>query len=118
LFGKAAAPAALLLSARAAAAPDWQATPVAGLRSHLHRYWVRFETPSETFPLGASVGVGVTAMDRADAERVSQESVFQKRALPRIASVIEDVDIRDLDEGHVLPNVGDPSLRGIWFPYV
>jgi hypothetical protein len=33
--------------------------------------------------------------------------------------VIEDIDVRDLhlvDQSHVVPNMGDPSIRGVWFP--
>jgi len=30
----------------------------------------------------------------------------------------EDVDVRALDGGHVLPNMGDPSVRGVWYPRV
>jgi hypothetical protein len=30
--------------------------------------------------------------------------------------VTEDVDIQTLDQGHVLPNMGVPSERGVWFP--
>jgi len=33
-----------------------------------------------------------------------------------VASSIEDVDIRTLDQGHVIPNMLPPSWRGIWFP--
>jgi hypothetical protein len=24
--------------------------------------------------------------------------------------------VRDLDQGHVIPNMGPPNLRGVWFP--
>jgi hypothetical protein len=29
---------------------------------------------------------------------------------------VEDVDVRDLDAGHVLENMGDVTRRGVWFP--
>jgi hypothetical protein len=30
--------------------------------------------------------------------------------------VVEDVDIRDLDQGHVVPNMGPVNFRGVWYP--
>jgi hypothetical protein len=42
--------------------------------------------------------------------------VFGGGPLPAVVEVVENVDVRDLDEGHVLPNLGDPSARGVWFP--
>jgi hypothetical protein len=33
-----------------------------------------------------------------------------------VEHVVEDVDVSQLDAGHVLPNMGDPTLRGVWFP--
>jgi len=29
---------------------------------------------------------------------------------------IEDVDIREFDKGHVIPNMNLPVYRGTWFP--
>jgi hypothetical protein len=83
------------------------------LRSHLHRYWVRFEEPTASLALG----MGVTAVDRSDAETVLRASVlFAHREFPPILEMEEDVDVRELDRGHVLPNMGDPSVRGVWYP--
>ncbi|WP_255356377.1 hypothetical protein [Lysobacter sp. Root983] len=31
---------------------------------------------------------------------------------------IVDIDIRDLDPRHVLPNIGVCSVRGVWYPNV
>ena len=30
--------------------------------------------------------------------------------------VIENIDIRLLDEGHVIPNMGIVTQKGVWFP--
>jgi hypothetical protein len=35
---------------------------------------------------------------------------------PRITSIVVIEDFASLDQGHVIPNMGDYSLRGIWFP--
>jgi hypothetical protein len=89
-------------------------TGVSALRDHLHRYWFTFDEPPKAsfFVLGC----GVTAVDREDAERLLRSAWFAADGLPRIHGAIEDVDVRDLDAGHVLPNMGDPSIRGIWYP--
>jgi hypothetical protein len=86
---------------------------MADLRAHLHRYWVRFDDA----PLHLRLGMGVTAVDQSDAESLLRASVFLAgQPLPAIREVVEDVDVRDLDKGHVAPNMGDPSVRGVWFP--
>jgi hypothetical protein len=36
----------------------------------------------------------------------------------KIAKVVEDVDTRTLEEGHVRPNIGVPVVRGVWFPKI
>jgi len=33
-----------------------------------------------------------------------------------IASSVEDVDVRTLDQGHVIPNMLPPDRRGVWYP--
>lgn len=87
---------------------------VSALRDHLHRYWFTFRDPPVASFFG--LGCGVTAVDREDAERLLRGAWFAAQGLPRIHDAIEDVDVRDLDAGHVLPNMGDPSIRGVWFP--
>jgi hypothetical protein len=87
---------------------------VADLRYHLHRFWFRFESSSDLF-IGRALGCGVTAVDRRAAEDLLRTEVFHGQ-LPQVVEVIKDVDVRDLDQGHVIPNMGDPSIRGVWFP--
>jgi hypothetical protein len=89
---------------------------VAALRKHLHRFWFRFEGDASDLPPGSALGCGVTAVDRRDAEEVVRAEVFDGAALPAVREVIADVDVRELDQGHVVPNMGDPSVRGVWFP--
>ena len=62
------------------------------------------------------LGCGVTAFDREDALRLVTELAFDNEAVPPVKSVIENVDISTLDRGHVIPNMGAPSERGVWFP--
>ena len=75
--------------------------------SSLRRFW---------FPIPGHSGIGVTANSRADAEALAAEAAAQMRWPFVVAGVIEDVDVRDLDQKHVVPNMGVVSWRGIWFP--
>ncbi len=69
----------------------------------LTRYW---------FSNNDNLGYGVTAFSVEDAnsllKRASLETDDQHP--------ISDIDIRTLDQGHVIPNMGPPNIRGIWFP--
>jgi hypothetical protein len=86
---------------------------VSHLRDHLTRFWFEFEGRADALP-GARLGCGVTAVSREDAEQRIRGGF--ERGLPPVSRVIEDVDVATLDEGHVLPTMGDVSVRGIWFP--
>jgi hypothetical protein len=33
-----------------------------------------------------------------------------------VADVIENVDIRTLDQNHVVPNIGPCNVHGLWYP--
>lgn len=85
------------------------------LRSRLRRFWFRFEGLPLGHPAGG-LGCGVTAESRLVAEALVQAERFGGEPLPAGFSVVEDVDVRDLDPGRVVPNMGDPTLRGVWFP--
>ena len=87
----------------------------------LRRYWFAFNiAPGEVgiYPsyAGLSYGCGVTAYTYDDAIHVLHEKLFKDAPTPPIESVTEDIDVSSLDAGHVLPNMGDPTHRGIWFP--
>jgi hypothetical protein len=73
----------------------------------LHRYW---------FALCPGLGIGVTAETAAEARALADDVLerFYPRAV--IERVTPDVDLRTLDPRHVLPNVGIPACRGVWFP--
>jgi hypothetical protein len=84
--------------------------------SLLRRYWFRFRGPSETLPAGVAYGCGVTAHDYVDAVELLEAQIFEGADFPEIEEVVEEVDVSDLDAGHVLPNMDDPGRRGVWFP--
>lgn len=81
---------------------------------NLHRYWIRFRPhPSQTVP---RPGCGVTAYNYEDALEILVNTVFRGKEMPAIEDVIDDVDIRSLDQKHVIPNMEVPIWRGVWYP--
>ena len=88
------------------------------LRKHLTRYWIEFE-PSEgdqTWGIFSTWGCGVTAFTFEEALGMLQEKTRSYGELPEIKQVTEDVDIRTLDQNHVVPNMGDVTIPGVWWP--
>jgi hypothetical protein len=73
----------------------------------LHRYW---------FKTNGHHGFGVTAYSVEDAKRFVEEAAKSLEISAEIMEIVEDVDIRNLDENHVVPNMGPPNFRGVWFP--
>ena len=82
------------------------------MTARLHRYWFRFEKES----LRMGLGCGVTAWTEEDAVALMRDGPFRGKPLPRVASVTVDVDVRTLDKSHIVPNIGSPNRRGVWFP--
>jgi hypothetical protein len=87
------------------------------MRTTLIRYWFEFEIESAfKYPGGIGYGCGITAFDYDDAIKILDEKIFLSAARPLFKRVVENVDIRILDQGHVIPNMKPPIYRGIWFP--
>lgn len=83
------------------------------------RYWFEFDlmfADVAEIPSGTLIGCGITAYNYEDAIKILQEKVFKSSELPRITRFVENVDIRTLDQGHVIPNMAAPVARGVWFP--
>jgi hypothetical protein len=72
-------------------------------------YWI---TPNEG--PGAPLGIGVTAYSREDALTLIREIGWEIDL--NAATVIENVRFDDLDQGHVVPNMGPMTFRGVWYP--
>ena len=72
----------------------------------LERFWFRTV---------GSLGYGVSAYSREDAERLLSELGYP-RAGEHVVEVVESVRVQDLDLAHVVPNMGPISVRGVWFP--
>lgn len=81
----------------------------------LVRFWFEFDV-NNPLPAGVRMGCGVTASSIDDATSLLADRVFKGASVPKITRVVQDVDISSLDAGHVLPNMGLPVRRGVWFP--
>ena len=73
----------------------------------LRRYW--FKTREHH-------GFGVTAYSVADARALISDAAQRLGWSCEVIGIVEDVDVRDLDQDHVVPNMGPPNFRGLWFP--
>ena len=73
----------------------------------LHRYW---------FPSDGHFGVGVTAFSEDEAFRLAPQVAHEMHWQISRDRVIVDIDVRTLDQGHVIPNMRAPNVRGVWFP--
>ena len=81
------------------------------------KYWFDFDLSlSDRHAIGTLMGTGVTASSKEEALELVRKRVFRSQRMPSVVKCIEDVDISQLDPNHVLPNIGDDLLRGIWFP--
>ena len=76
----------------------------------LRPYWVQLARRPEPTPL--NIGIGVTAAS----EEESRAMVLQAVEDADIVSVSPVLDATELDQGHVVPNMGNLLVRGIWFP--
>lgn len=59
---------------------------------------------------------GITAYSIEDAKRLLKQKAFPKEELPRIIRIIESIEFKDLDENHIVPNMGPMIVRGVWYP--
>ena len=81
------------------------------------RFWFEFDIDSAfNWPMGIGYGCGVTAIDLDDAIKIMNRKIFTGIKMPPTKRCVQDVDIRSLDQGHVIPNMNPPIYRGIWFP--
>jgi hypothetical protein len=81
-------------------------------RLGLTRFWINFE-PGENPSIN---GCGITAYDEADALKLLEHEVFSILETKKVVNIIRDVDVRTLDQGHVIPNMYPPNFRGVWYP--
>jgi len=78
----------------------------------LRPYWI---TLTGAKPLGAGLGVGVTAQSEADAKIIFERAFGTEYVIAGIAPV---EDLRNIEQNHVMPNMGNALQHGIWFPRI
>jgi hypothetical protein len=82
----------------------------------LKMFWFKFEADSKLWPTALNLGCGVTAYNYEDAVNILKERVFAGKPFPKVSELLLDVNVQDLDPGHVVPNMGVVTQRGVWFP--
>lgn len=86
-------------------------------RKHLQKFWIQFERMEGLSFL--NLGCGVTGHSREDAIDLAQRCLADLSPgsdLPKVLRVVEDIKFDELEQGHVAPNIGDMSIRGVWYP--
>jgi hypothetical protein len=80
----------------------------------LIRYWVEVQLPEGQLQ---PRHFGVTAYSLDDALSLLHASAAYTLPSPPVAvQAWPNIDVSTLDAGHVLPNMGPPNRRGVWFP--
>lgn len=70
----------------------------------MHPYWIDIE---------GQLGVGITARSDEDAIMIFEAAFGSQVRAGQIRAI---GDMNELDQGHVIPNMGNWFKRGIWFP--
>ena len=60
-------------------------------------------------------GCGVSGFDEEDCLALVRQQIFQGEELPEVRDRVPDVDVATLPQ-HLRDHLGNPSLRGVWFP--
>jgi hypothetical protein len=74
---------------------------------NLRRFW---------FPIDGHLGIGVTAPSLQEAATLAEALCNKHWPGEELGVPLSDVDVGQLDQKHVVPNMGSPAVRGIWFP--
>ncbi len=80
----------------------------------LKRFWIEFENAPKFSPLG--IGMGITCENIRIALAMADTAIKNRGLVLNVRSIAEDIDVRTLDQTHVVPNMGVVSNRGVWFP--
>lgn len=84
----------------------------------LNRYWF-IVFPGDRF---GTRNFGVTAYSKNEGKQLIFDTLkrykleYLAESIDDNTEVIEDIDIRLLDQLHVIPNMGVVVLKGVWFP--
>ncbi len=77
-------------------------------------FFVKFVPIPQPTPL--NLGCGVTAYSVEDALSLIRDQVFPRSQMPEVVSIREIREVSELDQNHVVPNMGNTLARGVWFP--
>lgn len=84
----------------------------------LKRYWF-IVYPQDRF---GPKNIGVSAYSKDEAKALIIDTLTRINLIEYFANlnddteVIEDIDIMQLDQNHVIPNMGIVTFKGVWFP--
>lgn len=80
----------------------------------LNAYWIKSPLPR------APLGFGVTARNLDDAIAIIRAFDYGPFLPENLSSliVIEGITVAELDQSHVIVNMGPIALRGMWYPFV
>jgi hypothetical protein len=81
----------------------------------LTRFWFEFD-PTASTAAKSTPWWGVTAWTIEDPRKLILETGCFGQTLPTVGRLEGDVDITNLDEKHVAPNMAAPNERDIWYP--
>ena len=79
------------------------------MKKLLTAFWIEFGD-------GLANKYGVTAYSLDDAINLLKEKPFHKQVMPPVLSYKRNIKFSELDQNHVVPNMGPISERGVWFP--
>ena len=79
----------------------------------LTRYWFEFVRGGQATAL--SLGCGITAYNLDDARRMLRQEILPLYGDHAPVRVLEGVEVASLDE-RVRLHLGNPAVRGVWFP--
>ena len=72
-------------------------------------YWIEA-------PATHTLGLGVTGFSRDDAFQLLSASGYDLRSDDPSVRITEGIQVADLDQSHIVPNMGPIVFRGVWFP--
>jgi hypothetical protein len=75
-------------------------------------FWI--VPPSKHGPLG----FGVTAFSLNDAFQIIQDAGFKLPDDRSVLRITEGIKVSDLDQPHVVKNMGPIVVRGMWYPFI
>jgi hypothetical protein len=77
----------------------------------LRPYWIKTFGPHHG--LVSPIGVGITAQSVEDAVSLFHAAFGNEHEIQSIEAIM---DMRQIDQGHVAPNMGNALVRGVWYP--